>query len=324
MRQSDSGVQRSSDVDGREVYAAWNSVPRASWRARVALPAAPIDAVHRQAVLAALTTSGGSLLLGLLLAAWVARGVRRRAQQQLMAADAQLRESQRLLDRAVAQRHQAEAASRAKDDFLAVLSHEMRNPLGAISAAVGVLEGAEPNSPAAQEARSIIGRQAPYLAHLMSELLAAARVTDGSSAGSEPTVERTRVAPPEPAAGDTLPPSRRRKVLVVEDNGDTLAALRTRLETDGHSVSTATDGAQGLSCLLELKPEVSIVDIALPGRTGLKLARHARAAGYAGRMIALSGDAAASDAREALAAGFDACLAKPVDREQLRASLDVD
>jgi CheY-like chemotaxis protein len=113
-------------------------------------------------------------------------------------------------------------------------------------------------------------------------------------------------------------------VLVVEDNDDVLAALRFKLELDGHSVSTAADGIEGLSRLLQQRPEVSIVDIGLPGLTGFELARHARAAGYAGRMIALSGYGAERDAHEALVAGFDAYLVKPVDRNQLRASLSAE
>jgi DNA-binding response OmpR family regulator len=113
-------------------------------------------------------------------------------------------------------------------------------------------------------------------------------------------------------------------VLVVEDNEDLMAALRSRLELDGHIVSTAADGIAGLNRLLELKPEVSIVDIGLPGLTGFELARHARAAGYAGRMIAMSGYGAARDAQQALVAGFDAYLVKPIDRNELRATLSAD
>jgi PAS domain S-box-containing protein len=753
MHASPAGVHRSSDVDGHQVYAAWQSVPMADWRVRVAVPAAPIDAAHRQAMLAALTTSGGSLLVGLLLAALVARRVarplrrlamqgpaglagpvpvreatllrdalvraraedseahselriraqefeslfnnspvgmafahdvacrvithnaamdvllgplgsqeagavrvlhqghllapgqqplqraatlgetvrgmeleiaiegqpsvfvianavplhdphgrprgaistlvditqRKRAEQQLVAAERQLRESQRLMDlaqeaghvgffhyqfttdrltwtpgqcrlfgiddlpaaglagwlhriapedrdrlerefwtacalrretetfdyrvvlpdetrcclssriqfhynregravqligvtvdlteqmeterqrallteQAVAAREQAEAVSRAKDEFLTMLSHELRNPLGAISAAVDVLEAAAAGSPTAEEARCIIGRQTRNLAHMMNDLLDVSRVlagkillarqpvnlaaavrrvdqtlaltgqtrehplrldlqdawvdgdavrleqvvtnlltnairytaagrpvqvqvgvdgnwavlqvqdagtgipaallphlfelfvqgdrpldrsagglgvgltlvrrlvelhggtvtVDSSSEGSRFTVRLPLTAAPALDEGDTLRPSRRRNVLVVEDNGDVLAALRAKLELDGHQVSTAVDGLEGLSRLLKLKPEVSIVDIGLPGLNGLELARHARAAGYAGRMIALSGYGAERDAQEALVAGFDAYLVKPVDREQLRASLSAD
>ena len=147
---------------------------------------------------------------------------------------------------------------------------------------------------------------------------------ESSDEGSRFTVRLPAVQPPIHPEGDTLPPSRRRKVLVVEDNDDVLAALRSKLELDGHTVSTATDGIEGLTRLLKLRPEVSIVDIGLPGLTGFELARHARAAGYAGRMIALSGYGAERDAEEALVAGFDAYLVKPVDRNQLRASLSAD
>jgi CheY-like chemotaxis protein/anti-sigma regulatory factor (Ser/Thr protein kinase) len=147
---------------------------------------------------------------------------------------------------------------------------------------------------------------------------------ESSDEGSRFTVRLPAMAAPQRPDGETLPPSRRRKVLVVEDNDDVLAALRSKLELDGHSVSTAVDGIEGLSRLLKQRPEVSIVDIGLPGLTGFELARHARAAGYAGRMIALSGYGAERDAHEALVAGFDAYLVKPVDRNQLRASLSAD
>ena len=147
---------------------------------------------------------------------------------------------------------------------------------------------------------------------------------ESSDEGSRFTVRLPAVQPPIHPEGDTLPPSRRRKVLVIEDNDDVLTALRSKLELDGHTVSTAMDGIEGLTRLLKLRPEVSIVDIGLPGLTGFELARHARAAGYAGRMIALSGYGAERDAEEALIAGFDAYLVKPVDRNQLRASLSED
>jgi PAS domain S-box-containing protein len=369
-----------------------------------------------------------------------------------------------LTERALAARREAEAANRAKDEFLTMLSHELRNPLGAISAATDVMDVAEPGSPNAVEARAIIGRQTRNLAHMMNDLLDVGRVIAGkillarksvnlativqrvqetlaitgeakdhsvrlelddvwidgdavrieqvvtnlmtnavkytpggggiqvsvrreqdtavievqdtgvgisptllprifdlfvqgerplhrpagglgigltlvrrlvelhggtvaaksSAEGSRFTVRLPAIAAPAVQVSDALPLSRRRNVLVVEDNDDVLAALRSKLELDGHSVSTAADGIEGLTRLLKLKPEVSIVDIGLPGLTGFELARHARAAGYAGRMIALSGYGAERDAQAALVAGFDAYLVKPVDRNQLRASLNAD
>ncbi|MVQ32183.1 ATP-binding protein [Ramlibacter pinisoli] len=366
-----------------------------------------------------------------------------------------------LTRREVTARRDAEAASRAKDELLAMLGHELRNPLGAISAAADVLEAAPPASNSAGEARAIIGRQARNLAHMVHELLDVGRAITGQltlarrpvnlasvldrlrgtlqvtgesgahelhldaqdvwvhgdavrleqvlsnllgnalkytpagrridvtiraegatavievrdtgsgiapallprvfdlfvqgerpldrragglgigltlvrrvvelhggtvAATSSPegtcfTLRLPAIDPPLQPEGDTLPPGRRRRVLVIDDNADVLAALRSKLELDGHSVSTAADGIDGLNRLLRQQPEVSIVDIGLPGLTGYELARHARAAGYAGRMIALSGYGQERDIHDALVAGFDAYLVKPVERGELRASL---
>ncbi|MFS2021419.1 sensor histidine kinase, partial [Massilia sp. CT11-108] len=72
----------------------------------------------------------------------------------------------------------AEAQNRAKDEFLAMLGHELRNPLGAISSAIALVQmGA--SGPAAERAHQIIGRQSRHLAHLVDELLDANRVLSG-------------------------------------------------------------------------------------------------------------------------------------------------
>ncbi|HSA56463.1 MAG TPA: ATP-binding protein, partial [Gemmatimonadaceae bacterium] len=73
----------------------------------------------------------------------------------------------------------AEAASRAKDHFLAVLSHELRNPLGAISVATAVLEQLDHPHAEAQRWRATIHRQTEHLARLIDDLLDVARITEG-------------------------------------------------------------------------------------------------------------------------------------------------
>jgi hypothetical protein len=84
-----------------------------------------------------------------------------------------------LTRREVAARRDARAASRAKDEFLAMLGHELRNPLGAISAATDVLEAAPPASESADEARTIVARQTRNLAHLVHDLLDVGRAIAG-------------------------------------------------------------------------------------------------------------------------------------------------
>jgi signal transduction histidine kinase len=84
----------------------------------------------------------------------------------------------RHLAEAQAARRVAESQNRAKDEFLAMLGHELRNPLGAISSAIALIQmGA--GGQGAERAHQIIARQARHLAHLVDELLDANRVMSG-------------------------------------------------------------------------------------------------------------------------------------------------
>jgi PAS domain S-box-containing protein len=73
----------------------------------------------------------------------------------------------------------AEAASRAKDEFIAMLSHELRNPLGAISAAISLLNKTEPAVGVAGRAREVIARQTEHLNRLIEDLLEVTRSSLG-------------------------------------------------------------------------------------------------------------------------------------------------
>jgi CheY-like chemotaxis protein len=72
-----------------------------------------------------------------------------------------------------------EERDRRKDEFLAMLSHELRNPLGAISNAITVLETIGNPNPDAAKLRAVINRQTRHLARLVDDLLDVARVTTG-------------------------------------------------------------------------------------------------------------------------------------------------
>lgn len=88
--------------------------------------------------------------------------------------------------RARARQHQArellsrlEAAVRERDHFLATLSHELRNPLGAIRNAVHLLERSAPLAPPADRPLAIVDRQVRHLTQLIDDLLDVSRVTTG-------------------------------------------------------------------------------------------------------------------------------------------------
>ena len=72
------------------------------------------------------------------------------------------------------------AAERRKNEFLAMLGHELRNPLGAISAAAGLLRVDSQRDPEPARAAAVITRQARHLARLVDDLLDVSRVTHGA------------------------------------------------------------------------------------------------------------------------------------------------
>jgi signal transduction histidine kinase/ActR/RegA family two-component response regulator len=74
-------------------------------------------------------------------------------------------------------RNQAEAANRAKDQFLAMLGHELRNPIAALSSAVHVLKHADVRSPQAAPLLEIMVRQSGHLARMVDDLLDVQRLT---------------------------------------------------------------------------------------------------------------------------------------------------
>jgi signal transduction histidine kinase/ActR/RegA family two-component response regulator len=76
-------------------------------------------------------------------------------------------------------RERAERESRTKDEFLATLAHELRNPLGAIGHAVGMLELTQATGAPATRAHEVIARQVGYISHLIEELLDVERVVSG-------------------------------------------------------------------------------------------------------------------------------------------------
>jgi signal transduction histidine kinase/CheY-like chemotaxis protein/integral membrane sensor domain MASE1 len=86
---------------------------------------------------------------------------------------------EQLLARERVARRDAELANRAKDEFLAMLGHELRNPLGAIANASHVLEQAGGDDDRIAAPRAIIARQSAHLARLVDDLLDVARLQAG-------------------------------------------------------------------------------------------------------------------------------------------------
>ncbi len=83
----------------------------------------------------------------------------------------------RLYAETEAARRQAEAANRAKDEFLAMLGHELRNPLAPIATALKLMEMRQDGG--ASEERRVIERQVGHLSRLVDDLLDVSRISQG-------------------------------------------------------------------------------------------------------------------------------------------------
>ncbi|MFC5497966.1 ATP-binding protein [Caenimonas terrae] len=83
----------------------------------------------------------------------------------------------RLYAEAEAARRQAETANRTKDEFLAILGHELRNPLAPIVSALELMQRVEPQVHANE--RRVIGRQVMHMSRLIDDLLDISRITQG-------------------------------------------------------------------------------------------------------------------------------------------------
>ena len=90
------------------------------------------------------------------------------------------------------------------------------------------------------------------------------------------------------------------------------------LELAGHRVRVTGNGVDAVTLALRERPDVMLVDIGLPVLDGNEVARRVRAAlGPAVVLIALTGYGRPADRQQALEAGFDDHLVKPVDPDQL-------
>jgi two-component system, cell cycle response regulator DivK len=111
-----------------------------------------------------------------------------------------------------------------------------------------------------------------------------------------------------------------KKILIADDKATSRELLRTVLERQGYEVMEAADGEEALQKALAEFPDLILLDLQMPRRTGYEVlgelrkdARHA-----ALPIIALTASAMQGDRERALAAGFTGYLAKPVALVHLR------
>jgi signal transduction histidine kinase/ActR/RegA family two-component response regulator len=198
--------------DAGELYTAFNRSAFSGWTVAMSLPAAAVEAGLGKA---AWTTSVGvvvALVAALLLAAGLGHRIAapisalasvakamtagRQAELPNPGGVAEVREVGRALvdaaNTARTREHALRNADRAKDEFLAMLSHELRNPLGALAAAAHLLRLLAPKDETAIRATDIVGRQVQHMTRLVEDLLDVSRVTRGKISLSREPLELSR------------------------------------------------------------------------------------------------------------------------------------
>ena len=112
---------------------------------------------------------------------------------------------------------------------------------------------------------------------------------------------------------------RQRRVLVADDNPDIAGTVADILRLDGHQVIVSHDGNEALAVYQQHVPDAAVLDIGMPGMRGDDVARAIRASQDGNRplLIAMTGWGQPGDKRNALEAGFDMHLTKPVDASTL-------
>ena len=109
------------------------------------------------------------------------------------------------------------------------------------------------------------------------------------------------------------------RVLVVDDYPDTRQSLRLLLRSWGHQAREAPDGPRALDEVEAFRPDVVVLDIAMPGMDGYEVARQLQRPPSDGRplLVALTGHTRPVDVEAALEAGLHHFFAKPCDPGQL-------
>ncbi len=104
-------------------------------------------------------------------------------------------------------------------------------------------------------------------------------------------------------------------ILVVDDNPTNLKLASELLEMEGYEVLRASDAEEAQSILGEARPELILMDIALPGMDGLELTRKLKSTPGLAHIpiIALSAFAMKGDEEKALASGCDGYITKPIN-----------
>jgi CheY-like chemotaxis protein/signal transduction histidine kinase len=201
-------------------------------------------------------------------------------------------------------------AAHDKDQQLARLAHELRNPLTPLRNGIEILRWKASGDPSLARTADMMDRQIVRLVRLVDELV--------GTAEPAPTV-----VAPQPLPLAATPESTRLRILVADDNADGADSLAMVLQAQGHVVLTAPDGRRAVELAETFQPDVILMDVAMPNLDGLEATRQIRLRPWGARIriIALTAWGQNSERQRTHDAGMDFHLVKPVDPQALAAVL---
>jgi CheY-like chemotaxis protein len=146
--------------------------------------------------------------------------------------------------------------------------------------------------------------------------------SEGVGKGTEITLRLPRTASrraQRSAPASPSPFARPLRVVIIEDSLDTAESLNLLLDLLGYTVSIAHSGTRGIEVVREVRPDVVLCDIGLPGMDGFEVARQLKAdpSTAGSHLVAITGYDQEEDRQQATAAGFEHHLVKPVDPDRL-------
>ena len=146
--------------------------------------------------------------------------------------------------------------------------------------------------------------------------------SEGPGKGSEFIIRLPAAKRPDtamPMAKGTDEATEKARILVVDDNADTVKGMAILLNLAGHEVVTAHDGPQAIEAVRAYRPQFILLDLGLPGMSGYDVAKRLREEEGCedALIVAVSGYGQEEDRHRTKAAGFDHHLLKPVSYDEL-------
>jgi DNA-binding response OmpR family regulator len=108
------------------------------------------------------------------------------------------------------------------------------------------------------------------------------------------------------------------RILIADDSETILLLLRTRLEMEGHEVTTAADGQEVIDRVDAANPpDILLLDAMMPGKSGIDALRELRAAGVETPVLIVSAHTEGGNGGDHFGLSIDGYITKPIDFDRL-------